>query len=324
VPVQPTPSEADQGVARQYAPRAVADLFAVESRPARSGGGVPVQPTPSEADQGVARQYAPRAVADLFADERVRSLGPLDAMPEADPKMAPFPLRGPDAAASVAARPDPGPARATASGLPAPLSSAVSFAAAASTAGEAAAGAATAAAGPPVRNDAGDPSVSWAVADDARLAALARGGDAPPAEPLEIEIPLGGRAWERSLGERVVWLVGQQLQAAEIRLNPPHLGPVEVRLTVSGSEASLSFGTPHAPVREAIEQALPRLREQLAEQHLVLVSVDVGDRGVFGQAAGRHLPQETAHSRSVAAPEAPAAGPTPGRGHSRGLVDEYA
>lgn len=213
------------------------------------------------------------------------------------------------------------------SGAPLPLASAARFAALDGAGGHGPGGEGALAPSQSARTDPAGLSASWSAVDDARLAAFARGGvDGSAVDQVDIDIPVGGRSWERVFGERVVWLMGQQIQAAEIKLNPPHLGPLEVRLTLSGGEASLSFGTPHAPVREAIEQALPRLREQLAEQNVVLVNVDVGDRGVFGQAAGRQEPQEIAPARAgaSAAPEALSGGTQTERGPARGLVDEYA
>ncbi|MCU0972324.1 MAG: flagellar hook-length control protein FliK [Gammaproteobacteria bacterium] len=271
-------------------PLAVA-IRTADLRPATTAGLGPATPGAAE---DVARGTAPVGIPAEFGSTARR-----------------FALPGADGAARPPGPADPHGAAAMSPSLPLPFGPPVAFAAGAG--GQA--------------YDAQGLSAAWASVDDARLAAFARrGADAPAADPLDIDAPIGGRAWDRALGERVLWLVGQQIQAAEIKLNPPHLGPVEVRLTLSGSEASLSFGTPHAPVREAIEQALPRLREQLAEQNLVLVNVDVGDRGVFGQAQGR---QEARHSAFVptaaqTAPEAQRAGHAGNRGESSGLVDEYA
>jgi flagellar hook-length control protein FliK len=141
-----------------------------------------------------------------------------------------------------------------------------------------------------------------------------------------VAVPFGDRGWERALGEKVVWLVGQQMQAAEVKLNPPHLGPVEFRLTLNGNEASVSFTAANAAVRDAIEQALPRLREMLAEQNVVMVDVNVGQRGGSGQAEQR---EDRTHAAGIpgAVPgrdgEAPASELPLRRMSASGLVDEY-
>ncbi|HHJ12752.1 MAG TPA: flagellar hook-length control protein FliK, partial [Gammaproteobacteria bacterium] len=91
--------------------------------------------------------------------------------------------------------------------------------------------------------------------------------------------------WDNALGERVVWMVGQRLQSAEIKLNPPQLGPIEVRVSLNHdqSQAQVSFTAQHAVVRDALDAAVPRLRELFAEQGLSLGQVDVSDRSFADQ-----------------------------------------
>jgi flagellar hook-length control protein FliK len=164
---------------------------------------------------------------------------------------------------------------------------------------------------------------------DAR-AATGHLAETSPVRPRAVEtvaVPFGDRGWERALGEKVVWLVGQQMQAAEVKLNPPHLGPVEFRLTLNGNEASVSFTAANAVVRDAIEQALPRLREMLAEQNVVMVDVNVGQRGGSGQAEQREDRAQVAGTPGAVPGrdgEAPASELPLRRMSASGLVDEYA
>lgn len=68
----------------------------------------------------------------------------------------------------------------------------------------------------------------------------------------------------------------QQQQVAEIHLNPANLGPVEVTLSITQDQATAQFVSPHASVREAIQDALPRLKEMLADNGIQLGNVTVG------------------------------------------------
>jgi flagellar hook-length control protein FliK len=77
-------------------------------------------------------------------------------------------------------------------------------------------------------------------------------------------------------------MVGQQQQVVELHLNPPSLGPLEVRVTMSDGQANLSFMTQHLPVREAIEGATSRLREMLGDSGISMGSVSV-NVGTFAQ-----------------------------------------
>jgi flagellar hook-length control protein FliK len=97
-----------------------------------------------------------------------------------------------------------------------------------------------------------------------------------------IAHPVASSVWGEALGERVVWMAGQQQQGAELHLNPPSLGPLEVKLSMNDGQASLTFSTQHQPVREAIEAATPRLREMLSESGISLGSVSV-NVGSFSQ-----------------------------------------
>ena len=80
---------------------------------------------------------------------------------------------------------------------------------------------------------------------------------------LGLDVPVQQPGWDRALGERIQWLVGQRLQGARIQLNPAHLGPMEVRIQVQQDQANIQFSSAHSVVREALEAALPRLRELL-------------------------------------------------------------
>lgn len=129
------------------------------------------------------------------------------------------------------------------------------------------------------------------------------------AEPLRqggIEHPLNSPDWGKALGSRLVWMADAKSPVAQLRLNPPHLGPLEVRVSMDGDNASVSFSSHHAPVREAIEAAMPRLREILGENGITLTQADVshqqfsqqehgdGERAQQGGAQGGTETQESA------------------------------
>lgn len=101
----------------------------------------------------------------------------------------------------------------------------------------------------------------------------------------ELIIPQtpGQVGWSDVFAERVSFAVRQNLQEAEIRLNPPQLGQVDVRIVMSNDQASLMFSSPHGAVREAIELSTGRLREMLADSGFNLVNVDVSDKSLAQQ-----------------------------------------
>lgn len=92
---------------------------------------------------------------------------------------------------------------------------------------------------------------------------------------LQIQSPVHSQQWGQQMSEQVAMMIRGGQQLAEIRLNPAHLGPVEIKLSVQDDQASINFVANHAPVRDAIDSALPRLREMLEQQGLNLADVDV-------------------------------------------------
>lgn len=103
-----------------------------------------------------------------------------------------------------------------------------------------------------------------------------RGGVAAPALQFAIATAPGEAGWNKALGERVMWMVGRGVQSAEIRLNPPELGPLAIRVALQNDQASITFTAQHPYTREALEAAIPRLRDLMQESNLNLVNVDVG------------------------------------------------
>lgn len=95
-----------------------------------------------------------------------------------------------------------------------------------------------------------------------------------------ISVPVRDTAWAEQIGERVLLMAGKQMTSAEIRLTPAELGPLRVQVSVDDGAANVTFQAQHAVTREAIEQALPRLRELLAENGLSLGEASVGEQGV--------------------------------------------
>jgi flagellar hook-length control protein FliK len=114
---------------------------------------------------------------------------------------------------------------------------------------------------------------------------------APPAPasalPAAINVPVADPGWGEALGERVLWMAGRQMQTAEVRMNPAELGPLTVSVKVDDHTAQISFNAQHPATREAIEQALPRLREMFAAEGLTLTDTSVGEQGLRQDGDGK-------------------------------------
>lgn len=156
-------------------------------------------------------------------------------------------------------------------------------------------------------------------------------GASTPAALPGIHTPLGAAGWPREFAQQVLWMAAQQHQTAELRLNPPHLGPLEIVLTLNhdrGTEAAVQFASPHAAVREAIEASLPRLKELFAESGIAMGHVTVSAESFAGSKQGEgEDPRPSGFPRAragIAITEPGADAPQGVPPIRRGLVDTFA
>lgn len=96
--------------------------------------------------------------------------------------------------------------------------------------------------------------------------------------------PVGDSRWGDAVAQRVSLMMGRKEQQLEMQLNPPHLGPMEVRVTMGGEQASVIFTSQSASVREALAAATPRLTALLADQGIHLTNVQVASDSLNQQA----------------------------------------
>lgn len=94
----------------------------------------------------------------------------------------------------------------------------------------------------------------------------------------EVATPLRDAGWAQDFGSKVVWLARAGQQTAELSINPPQLGPVHVTINLNGDQAAAIFASPHAEVRQAIQDAMPQLREMLSSAGINLGQANVGSQ----------------------------------------------
>lgn len=141
-----------------------------------------------------------------------------------------------------------------------------------------------------------------------------------------IALPVSDPAWGEQVGERILLMANNKFQSAEIRLTPAELGPLRVRVSMDDGMVSVSFHAPHATTREAVEQALPRLREMFAENGITLDQAAVGEQGT--QPNERETQQASHSPGDSVDPGAQEGDESLPSSHaskvSRGLVDTFA
>ena len=114
-----------------------------------------------------------------------------------------------------------------------------------------------------------------------------------------INTPVSNQAWGNEFNQKITWMATQNHQTAELHLNPPNLGPLDVVLKVSGDQATALFTSPHAAVRDAVQQALPQLRDMLAGNGITLGNAMVSDQSPKDQQAWQASQQQRSHKGST-------------------------
>ena len=85
------------------------------------------------------------------------------------------------------------------------------------------------------------------------------------------------------LFDKIQMMTRGGLQQAVIRLDPPELGALEVRILVQQDQTQVQILSSSSVVRDLLEQQATRLRESLAEQGMDLANLDVQDSSSQGQ-----------------------------------------
>jgi flagellar hook-length control protein FliK len=107
-----------------------------------------------------------------------------------------------------------------------------------------------------------------------------------------IAARVGTPAWDNQVSQKIVWMVAGQEQSATLTLNPPDMGPMQVVLSVTNDQATVTFSANQLEVRQALENAMPKLREMMSESGIALgnATVDAGtpdQRQAQGDPSGR-------------------------------------
>ncbi|WP_158144803.1 flagellar hook-length control protein FliK [Vibrio metschnikovii] len=100
------------------------------------------------------------------------------------------------------------------------------------------------------------------------------------AQPLPLMLNKGLVADE--MAERIQMMMSKNLKNIDIRLDPPELGRLHIRMNMHADGASIQFTVTNAQARDALEGAMPRLREMLAQQ-----GVQLADTSVQQQSSGQ-------------------------------------
>ena len=115
---------------------------------------------------------------------------------------------------------------------------------------------------------------------------------------------------QQQLNEKIRWMVNARNTMAEIRLDPPEMGSMQVRVNVAGDAASVSFVVQSQQAKEALADAMPKLRDMLSEQGIELGDAEVRKDNSSGNENGQQLANDNSRGNG-----------TENRGENDGLDD---
>ncbi|PSU64758.1 flagellar hook-length control protein FliK [Photobacterium phosphoreum] len=96
--------------------------------------------------------------------------------------------------------------------------------------------------------------------------------------------------------ERINMMMAKNLKYVDIRLDPPELGKIQIKLSINQDQASVQFTVNNHQTRDIVEQAMPRLREMLQQQGLQLAQSSVQQES--SQQFAGHQNNSSAQSQS--------------------------
>lgn len=106
--------------------------------------------------------------------------------------------------------------------------------------------------------------------------------------PLQLNREMAGD----QVAERIQMMMSKNLKNIDIRLDPPELGRLQIRMNMNGDGTTVHFTVANQQARDVIEQSMPRLREMLAQQ-----GVQLGDTSVQQQSSGQQQSRYAANGQ---------------------------
>ena len=94
----------------------------------------------------------------------------------------------------------------------------------------------------------------------------------------ELKPPVSSPDWGPALNQRVTWMVANSLQNANITVNPPNLGPLEINIQTDQNKTNVQFIVSSSEVRQAIQDAIPSLSKMLENSGLQLGQANINSR----------------------------------------------
>jgi hypothetical protein len=156
----------------------------------------------------------------------------------------------------------------------------------------------------------------------AQLLSSNTSNDSVPMPTFKVAAGVDTAQFGQGVADRVSLMMDSNLTNAKLQVNPPALGPIEVRIALQGGHAQVWLSSHSALTRDALESSSEKLREMLGSQGFSQVSVDISQRS-FQERSPQSQAYEIAPSVGADSP-ASAQAPVSISRSASGLLDAYA
>ncbi len=109
---------------------------------------------------------------------------------------------------------------------------------------------------------------------------------------IGLREPIGTARWSQEIASRVTVFAREGIHSARVELNPPSMGPMDVRVKVVDDAVEVSFVVQHSATRDMLEGAVSRLREEMQQNGFARVDVDISQGDTREQAADKNAGKE--------------------------------
>ena len=141
------------------------------------------------------------------------------------------------------------------------------------------------------KEDSKDSTFAQQIASAAGVQGAANASSAPTRAEIQAAqqapLQLTKELANEQVAEKVQMMMSKNLKNLDIRLDPPELGHMKIRMTMNNDVANVHFTVNSQQARDVIEQTLPRLREMLAQQGMQLADSSVQQQS-SGQGQDRY------------------------------------
>ncbi|MGR5284951.1 flagellar hook-length control protein FliK [Vibrio maritimus] len=101
----------------------------------------------------------------------------------------------------------------------------------------------------------------------------------PAASAVQSPMVLTKENASDQVAERLQMMMSKNLKHVDIRLDPPELGRMQIRMSLNNDSATVHFTVQNQQTRDMVDQAMPRLREMLSQQGIQLADTSVQQQG---------------------------------------------